>query len=98
MQVCDTGTEERIETIMQQDNQNLIGKTLAEIQAIEAQSSRDNYDPQTDWDPEVQAAKVRQAQSDAQFAANPSQSIPAADGLAVVIARLKVEMRKANAH
>lgn len=95
---CDADTKERILNPIQQDNPNLIGKTWAEIQAIEAQSSRDDYDPQTDWDSLVQAAKVRQAQSDAQFAANPSQTLPASDGLAVVIARLEVLTRQANAH
>lgn len=83
---------------MQQDDSHLIGKTLAEILAIRSSESHDDHIPETDWDPAVQAAKEQQAASDAEFAKNPSSTIPAADGLAVVIARLEVLGRKAGAH
>ena len=84
---------------MRQDDPSLIGKTLAEIDAIRAQSSSDDYDPQTDYDPRVQAAKMRQAEFDAWRKANPHvTSYPAADSLAVVIARLEVLIEQGNKH
>lgn len=83
---------------MPHEDRHLIGKTIAEIDALTAAAATDNYNPETDWDPLVQAAKIRQAESDASLARSPSESAPASDALAVTIARIEVELRKTSAH